>query len=102
MDIRQLRYFVAVAEAGHVTQAAALLGIKQPPLSQQIMALEAQLGVTLFVRHPKGMILTDVGLAVLKEVKPLLKSFDAMQQRIAALVEGTGEDVASGPASRRC
>jgi DNA-binding transcriptional LysR family regulator len=85
MDIRQLRYFVTVADTGHMTRAANVLGMQQPPLSQQIKALEAQWGATLFVRHPKGMSLTPLGQQVLDEVRPVLAAFDAMQQRVGAM-----------------
>ena len=59
MDIRQLRYFLAVADAGQLTAAAASLGLQQPPLSQQIQALERDCGLRLLHRHPKGVSLTD-------------------------------------------
>jgi len=88
MDIRQLRYFVTVADTGHLTRAAALLGMKQPPLTQQIKVLEAQLGVTLFIRHPKGVSLTPVGEEVLAEARHTVQTFDAMQQRIAHITSG--------------
>lgn len=72
IDLRLLRYFVAVAEEGHLTNAAQRIGIQQPPLSQQIRALEAELGVTLFNRLPRGMELTESGHALLNDARTIL------------------------------
>jgi DNA-binding transcriptional LysR family regulator len=96
MDMRHLRYFVAVADAGHMTRAAAQLGMQQPPLSLQIKALEKELGMALFHRHPKGVSLSDSGRVFLVEARRLLDDMAAMQLRMRRLAQGRQGSLAVG------
>jgi DNA-binding transcriptional LysR family regulator len=88
MELRHLRYFHAVARHGHMTHAAAELGIQQPPLSQQIRALEGELGLSLFVRHPKGVTLTDAGRIFLEDAERILREVEGVRLRMERLASG--------------
>ena len=72
MELRQLRYFVGVAEVGSFTKAAAVLDIAQPALSRQIRELEIELGVALLVRNGRGAVLTEAGVKFLGRAKMIL------------------------------
>lgn len=77
MELRHLRYFVAVAEAGNFTRAAEHLGISQPPLSQQIQRLEHELGSPLFHRLTRSVELTPAGKVLYEDAIKILKMSDA-------------------------
>src|SRR3546814_21160315 len=77
MDLAHLRYFVAGSEEGQMTRAACGLGMQQPPLSQQIKALEAGLEGQLFLRKPRGVELTEAGESLLVDARRILGEVEA-------------------------
>lgn len=83
-----MRYFVALAEELNFTRAAERLGIAQPPLSQQIKALETELGTPLFRRLPHGAELTIAGLAFLEEARALTRQAERAQRTVARIANG--------------
>lgn len=85
MEFRQLRYFVAVAEELNIGRAAQRLHIAAPSLSQQITALESDLGVQLFDRSRQGVSLTSTGAALLSRTRSLLESADDLSERVASV-----------------
>jgi DNA-binding transcriptional LysR family regulator len=94
MDLKHLRYFIAVAEEGHITRAAERLGIQQPPLSQRIKAIEHELDVQLFRRKARGVELTEAGRYLLDNSRVMLSQF-------AHTIEGT-RSTARGKQGRIC
>ncbi len=88
MELRHLRYFVAVAEALNFTKASARLRVAQPALSRQMTDLEDEIGVDLMKRSPRGVTLTAEGKLFLDEVRELLKRADESVEKVRALARG--------------
>jgi LysR family nitrogen assimilation transcriptional regulator len=71
VDIKQLKYFIAIAEEGSLSAASARLRVAQPSLSQHVIKVEQELGVTLIERSPRGIVLTESGQTLLKHAREI-------------------------------
>ncbi len=83
MNLRTLRYFVAIADAGSLSAAAAAIPIAQPALTRQLRDLEADLGVQLLMRLPRGVRLTQAGVTLYEAAQRILKEADRVRQQLA-------------------
>jgi len=88
MELRHLRYFLAVAEALNFTKAAALLRVAQPALSRRVQDLEDEIGVDLLKRSPRGVVLTAEGKLFLDKTRHILKLADESVEQVRALARG--------------
>ena len=88
MELRHLRYFLAVGEALNFTKASAQLRVAQPALSRQVQDLENEIGVDLLRRSPRGVTLTAEGKLFLEEVRVLLRRTDESVEKVRALARG--------------
>jgi LysR family hydrogen peroxide-inducible transcriptional activator len=96
MEIHQLRYFVAVADEGNFSRAAAKVRVAQPSLSQQIRKLEAELGQPLFDRLPRSVVLTEAGRCLLDYARQILASIGDARRCVDELKGKVAGDVAVG------
>ena len=83
MNLRALRYFVAIADAGSLTAAAAAISIAQPALTRQLRELEADLGVQLLQRTPRGVLLTQAGVTLYESAQRMLAEAARVRQQLA-------------------
>lgn len=96
MEIRTLRYFLAVAKEENMTRAAEILHVTQPTLSKQLKSLENELGKKLFTRHSFSIKLTAEGVLLRKRAEDLVSMADKIEQEFVSLDDITGGDLYFG------
>lgn len=96
IELRHLRYFIAVAEELHFGRAAERLRISQPPLSQQIQSLEEQIGARLFARNNRNVSLTQAGALFLKESYQILAQVNSASEKAGRLHRGESGELTIG------
>jgi DNA-binding transcriptional LysR family regulator len=101
MDIRDLRYFLAVAEELNFSRAAARLNISQPPLSQRIQQLEDELGIKLFHRTKRHVQLTEAGTAFAEQARLVLAQLEHAAQVAVGTAKGRPRSASYSCLARR-
>ncbi|AKJ69496.1 LysR family transcriptional regulator [Pandoraea thiooxydans] len=96
LDIKPLRYFVTLAETRHFGRAAARLNLTQPPLSRQLAALEAALGVTLIERSPRSVTLTVAGEQFYNDARAILAALEQSTRNVRAAARGDAGQLSIG------
>ena len=96
MDLRSLKYFTVVAQELNITRAAEKLNMSQPPLSNQLKALEEELGVTLLIRGKRHLQLTEAGNLLLRRANQMLELADKTRQELADLKDGLSGTISIG------
>lgn len=96
MNLRQLKYFIGIVEAGNMTRAAEAMNVAQTALSSQIRQLEEDLGVTLLVRHSRGIEPTEAGLVLKARALDILRQVEDARREISQLGRDTAERVRFG------
>lgn len=99
MDIRQLKYFLAIAEEGQITSAARRLQMAQPPLSQQLKLLEEELGVKLVERGPRSIQLTEAGMLLRERAEQIVELTDSTARELGDYARGVQGTLAIGTVS---
>ncbi len=101
MELRVLRYFLAVAREGSMTGAANFLHVTQPTLSRQIKDLEDELGTKLFARHSRSVTLTSAGMRLRKRAEEILEMIEKTEAEFAVKEESIGGDIYIGSGETR-
>ncbi|MDX3929517.1 MAG: LysR substrate-binding domain-containing protein [Shinella sp.] len=102
MDLRQIRYFLQIAEAGSFSKAAELLHVAQPSLSQHIINLEEELGVPLLIRHPRGVTPTDFGHLLSEHARTILRDVERSRHSMLNAAENPSGEVTVGLPTSAC
>ncbi|MFG1349792.1 LysR family transcriptional regulator [Xanthobacter autotrophicus] len=102
MDLRQLKYFVQIAESGNFSRAAEVLRIAQPSLSQQMKNLEEELGVELLLRHARGVTLSELGQQFYDHARRILEEVDRVKDQVRSKSLNPSGRVAVGLPTSAC
>lgn len=102
MELRQLRYFLQIADSGSFSRAAEVLSVAQPSLSQHVRSLEDELGVDLLARHPRGVTATEQGRLLCDHVRLILREVERSREALRAAADSPSGVVVLGLPTSAC